>query len=68
MKDFRFSMFNNKYKLFKYKGDNIITIKKMSICFLKDFSCKIKKPLSIKERNKTGSFRFLTLFSKNMKK
>ena len=40
----------------------------MSICFLKDFSCEIKKPLSIKERSKTGSFRFLTLFFKKYEK
>ena len=32
--------------------------------FLKNFSCNMKSPLSMKERNKTGIFRFFALFSK----
>jgi len=33
MKDFSFFMFNNKSKLFKQKGDDIIATKKIRVCF-----------------------------------
>ena len=61
MKDLRFSVFDNE---FKKRRNNIIATEKKSICFLKDFSYKIKRPLSIKERNKIGILRFFVLFSK----
>jgi len=54
-------VFDNK---FKKRRNNIIATEKKSICFLKDFSYKIKRPLSIKERNKIGILRFFVLFSK----
>jgi len=36
--------------------------KRRAFVFSKDFSCKIKSPLSIKKRNKIGILRFFDFF------
>ena len=64
MKVFSFPIFDYKSKLFKEWGNNIVTTKKKKIVFSKDFHCNIKSPLSMKERNKIGIFRFFSCFSK----
>ena len=64
MKDFSFSIFNNRSKLFKQKENNIIAIEKIRVYFFNDSSYNIKRPLSMNDKNKTRFFRFFTLFLK----
>jgi len=63
MKNFKFSMFNDKSKLVKEQSDNIITTEKNSM-LSNILSCEMKSPSSTKKRNKIGILKFLVLFSK----
>ena len=61
MKNFSFSMFNNKTELIKKRRNNIVAIEKMRVQFFQCFFLWYKTTKNIRE---TGIFRFLALFLK----
>ena len=64
MENFRFSIFGSESKLVKEWSDNVITIEKNSISFIKHFILWNKKSIVYKRKKWDRDIEILILFSK----
>ena len=67
MKDFRFSVFDNKSKLIKQRWNDAITTKKMCICFFKEFFLWNEKSIVNERKKRDSDIEIFWSFLKNVK-